>query len=1040
MAPVKKSKSVRVITSASDSSPSKDEKSKQKKRKLSDMLGPQWSKHEIERFYEAYRKHGQDWKKVATVVRSRSIDMVEALYNMNRAYLSLPEGTASVAGLIAMMTDHYNVLEGSGSEKEIKGPEVMARKIQKNTKAKGLLDSFRDDSKLQSTGSYDGCLSLLKNRGDGIQLNFPVRKRTPRVPVSCLDIHPNKKSRVSGKIANDTGVPYGDLRPKEAWCNPNSPHGSQTMYRKNECTRTSQVSAREEMSRSPVLKVRTGGFAADRDFKECSLGYNEAKTENWARDRVDIGKSALAEYKKGKKGKKGKKEEVQHSETTLFDNIREAYKYADKGPRRIGSDGKSADICRSTSEGQSRGKKLTFEDELAACDALQTLAEMSSMMPFIAAEPAEDAGDSVLVRETVVNSVACSNIALSDEKASVELKKKRKSQALKVPKAEFPNDFSKKPTEDESVADEDVKSGNSSGQISVVSKNCKSLVRSPDVSSSNDPHTGEAEVAVSSAHVHHASQVVNPTGRKRRRKRDRTFLLKDKNYTPSCSSDSLSVPHERLQDVKGKLLHCLSWHEVRRWCVYEWFYSAIDYPWFAKREFVEYLDHVGLGHIPRLTRFELGVIRSSLGKPRRFSERFLQEERKKLNQYRESVRTQYANLRAGLGEGLPTDLACPLYVGQKVVAIHPKTRECHNGSVLTVDRDNCMVQFHHPDLGVELVMDIDCMPLNLLENMPEDLKRQNMLFDYRCVQVPKINGANFSALEEYNKSVNHHIRVPSFSPSVAADMKAKPACLSAYAKVVGSGSFQIPSATQSKSYNMAQLHLQEGHLRFIPGLTGGLDQKVFGQSCSESLPSWPHPTTESVGLNGNMPSLNNSGISCQETASNVAEIVEVSKDKAQKMVDTATKAISSIEEGEDAFGRIRKALDASGKSERVTNCRASMIPSSNAVRGSLPHQNPLTSCASEAPLSCDAFTEQPTDHSVSNDLQIPSDLITSCVATWLMIQTCTERQYPPAEVAQILDDAVTGLHPCCPQNLSIYREIQMCMGRIKTQILALVPT
>lgn len=56
------------------------------------------------------------------------------------------------------------------------------------------------------------------------------------------------------------------------------------------------------------------------------------------------------------------------------------------------------------------------------------------------------------------------------------------------------------------------------------------------------------------------------------------------------------------------------------------------------------------------------------------------------------------------------------------------------------------------------------------------------------------------------------------------------------------------------------------------------------------------------------------------------------------------------------------------------------------------------------------------------------------------MQTCTERQYPPADVAQILDSAVTSLHPSCPQNLPIYREIEMCMGRIKTQILALVPT
>ena len=34
------------------------------KKKLTDKLGPQWTKGELERFYEAYRKHGRDWKKV----------------------------------------------------------------------------------------------------------------------------------------------------------------------------------------------------------------------------------------------------------------------------------------------------------------------------------------------------------------------------------------------------------------------------------------------------------------------------------------------------------------------------------------------------------------------------------------------------------------------------------------------------------------------------------------------------------------------------------------------------------------------------------------------------------------------------------------------------------------------------------------------------------------------------------------------------------------------------------------------------------------
>lgn len=37
--------------------------------------------------------------------------MIHVLYF--QAYLSLPEGTASVVGLIAMMTDHYTVLVSS---------------------------------------------------------------------------------------------------------------------------------------------------------------------------------------------------------------------------------------------------------------------------------------------------------------------------------------------------------------------------------------------------------------------------------------------------------------------------------------------------------------------------------------------------------------------------------------------------------------------------------------------------------------------------------------------------------------------------------------------------------------------------------------------------------------------------------------------------------------------------------------------------------------------------------------------------------------
>lgn len=66
----------------------------------------------------------------------------------------------------------------------------------------------------------------------------------------------------------------------------------------------------------------------------------------------------------------------------------------------------------------------------------------------------------------------------------------------------------------------------------------------------------------------------------------------------------------------------------------------------------------------------------------------------------------------------------------------------------------------------------------------------------------------------------------------------------------------------------------------------------------------------------------------------------------------------------------------------------------------------------------------------------------TCLLNFVIVaeQTCTERQYPPAEIAQILDSAVTSLQPCCPQNLPIYREIETFMGIIKNQMLALIPT
>lgn len=80
------------------------------KRKLSDMLGPQWSKEELERFYEAYRKHGKDWKKVSANCKARSGSVI---LSGSKSTLEIPLLIAlfkfSLAAVSEIPSNKYNI-------------------------------------------------------------------------------------------------------------------------------------------------------------------------------------------------------------------------------------------------------------------------------------------------------------------------------------------------------------------------------------------------------------------------------------------------------------------------------------------------------------------------------------------------------------------------------------------------------------------------------------------------------------------------------------------------------------------------------------------------------------------------------------------------------------------------------------------------------------------------------------------------------------------------------------------------------------------
>lgn len=127
----------------------------------------------------------------------------------------------------------------------------------------------------------------------------------------------------------------------------------------------------------------------------------------------------------------------------------------------------------------------------------------------------------------------------------------------------------------------------------------------------------------------------------------------------------------------------------------------------------------------------------------------MKEEKEKLNQYRESVRSHYSELRAGT-KGLPTDLAQPLFVGQRIIAVHPRTREIYDGSVLTVEHSRYRVKFDKHELGIEFVQVCHCISINILFNQKslgifvllfdnhESFKSNNRHSGFSCAVMAKM--------------------------------------------------------------------------------------------------------------------------------------------------------------------------------------------------------------------------------------------------------------------------------------------------------------
>ncbi|KAL1198036.1 Protein ALWAYS EARLY 1 [Cardamine amara subsp. amara] len=965
MAPSRKSKSVnKRVTNEASPGIGSSSKTKQRKKRLTDKLGPQWTRVELERFYEAYRKHEKDWKKVAAAVRSnRSADMVEALFNMNRAYLSLPEGTASVVGLVAMMTDHYSVMEASESEGEGHDTSGVSRKHQKHKRAKVSSTDFREEViPPHSIAPAVGCLSFLKQTQAFVRERRATGKRTPRFLVPSDDTHDREDSPPPSKRA------------------------------KKQLDSSDGDNARV-LALSLAEALRRGGELDDTPFRLGKTSQAKEAQSKHHDSSVFENRVRISRDRRHKKRARGRDE----AEGNDSDESREAYN-ANEG---LGSKQQKGMVDVEASR-----------DELEALQILEEMAALGHPAGLMESDPESSAQ---LEEERIVNDVdeECNTpetVPTSHHRVKVkqarpedrklkpaqdsvdgnavstgELRTSRRLRKPKVLGLEASKDSiqRKSISKKESAEDDNLMALFKARRSSQgPAKQLKTAKTSEESSSISDKKKTEPDAVVSAKQVSDSGPASLPQKPPNRRKRSLKKSLQERAISSETTHEKPhsyknNSEHELLDEsLEEKVSTCLSYPLVRRWCIFEWFYSAIDYPWFAKMEFIDYLNHVGLGHVPRLSRTEWSVIKSSLGRPRRFSARFLDEERDKLQQYRESVRKHYTEVRTGDREALPTDLARPLSVGNRVIAIHPKTREIRDGKVLSVDHNKCKIFFD--ELGVELVMDIDCMPLNPLEYMPEGLRRQ---ID-QCFSISKEAHLN---------------RQPNSDGSVLLP----------------------PSMLENVSFSMNPPEKQND--------TNGLS--LHGKVLATNTTTDQNIATNSKARGADiqrarMLQYTSDG---QEMEPEIIEIVSSSKSMAQAMVDVAVKAASSVKKGEVTKDKVQQALNSIGKHQPLDKHQGHS-------NGSLDHHHP----SNKAEAMNNGFISQ--DGSGKNEMQMPSELITSCVASWLMIQMCTEKQYPPADVAQLMETAVASLQPRCPQNMPIYREIQTCMGWIKNQIMSLVRT
>lgn len=192
--------------------------------------------------------------------------------------------------------------------------------------------------------------------------------------------------------------------------------------------------------------------------------------------------------------------------------------------------------------------------------------------------------------------------------------------------------------------------------------------------------------------------------------------LKEK-YVSHAPLPTLQSPDRKIgQKIGLRLRNLLKLPKAHKWVCYEWFYSDIDNCLFSGENDFSICLKESFPELETkfLTRVEWTKIRRMMGKPRRCSQAFFNEERLELEKKRKKIRALQQRKATDLAsfKDLPSEIPMQLVIGTKVTARLRKPQDgLFTGSIDAVDTSNntYRITFERQGLGTYSVPDYEVL-------------------------------------------------------------------------------------------------------------------------------------------------------------------------------------------------------------------------------------------------------------------------------------------------------------------------------------------